>query len=57
MAKRNSSPNPAKAGKCDLCGTQGKSVILGTRHRRCGGAPGRPVRAKYSVAGSRGRWQ
>ena len=43
MAKRDSGTG---AGKCNKCGIEEKSTILGAKHRRCPGQEGQPIRPK-----------
>lgn len=54
MAKRLT---PARTTTCTLCAVTAHA-IPSTTHRRSGGGPGQPVRAKHSgIGGKRGRWQ
>jgi hypothetical protein len=57
MTKRNHS-NPATKCKCQACGTEAQSIV-GTRHRRCGGATGAGVRPRDGdklPSAARGVW-
>lgn len=57
MPKRNKTSG-TKAAKCDKCELEHPSTVAGKKHRRCGGSPGAPVRAKHSPAGGvRGTWR
>jgi hypothetical protein len=57
MAKKNR-PTPARNATCDKCNMQGHTII-GSRHRRCGGSEGAPLKDKDKKPqiADRGIWQ
>lgn len=57
MSRKRNKVSGTKHSTCDKCGLEDPSTVQGTKHRRCGGAPGAARKAKYSVAGIRGTWR
>jgi hypothetical protein len=57
MPRKRAKKSGTSARTCDKCQLQHPSTVEGTKHRRCGGKPGAPIRPKHSVADIRGTWR
>lgn len=54
---RRNKTSGTKACKCSVCEIQHPSTVQNSKHRRCGGSKGAPIRAKHSPNnGVRGVW-